>query len=357
MKIKLITLLTGLSALLIAACAAYFSVTGLGLLFSGATIQVIIMATSLEIGKLVGASYLHNYWTVTNSAMKTYMIIGIITLITITSAGIFGFLSNAYTQTQISVNQVESKIELFESQKERVLSDIPRWEARIGTLSENRTRQEVRYDSLVAGENWVNARRTTDLINEANVEITALNNSIDISRAKADSLDQLIFATKTENIDVEREIGGFRFVAAAFDTNTDSVVKWFIILLIFVFDPMAVIMVLAFNNALAVDRGNAILSTVKQNKENDLYEVYGEEAIEYPELPPGFSLNTDHIDMNVHDTVIEEITNRDDYDEHVGTNNDISGLKIKTSGGHIILKPKYKTELETKGIVYEEIKK
>ncbi len=113
MKIKLITILTGISALLIAACAAYFSVTGLGLLFSGATIQVIIMATSLEIGKLVGASYLHNYWTVTNSAMKTYMIIGIITLITITSAGIFGFLSNAYTQTQISVNQVESKIELF----------------------------------------------------------------------------------------------------------------------------------------------------------------------------------------------------------------------------------------------------
>lgn len=321
---RIITALTGLSALVIAGCAAYFSVTGLGLLFSGATIEVIIMASSLEVGKLVAASYLHNYWKITNSAMKFYMIIGVITLITITSAGIFGFLSNAYTQTQISVNQVESKVELLESQKTRFLADIPRWENRIETLSENRTRQEIRYDSLIAGENWINARRTIDLIDEANLEINNLNDQINTARAKTDSLDQLIFDTRQSNIEVEREIGGFRFVASAFETDTDTVVKWFIILLIFVFDPMAVILVLAFNTALHHDKKN----NIKKDINNGVYKVYNEE----PETLKDTVVKTSNENL---EPVLDEASEPE---------RTLRGVKVQSAGGNVILKPKYREQ-------------
>ena len=86
----------GLSALLIAGSAAFFSVFGLSKLFAGATMSVIIMASSLEFGKLVGASFLYRYWNSIANWLKVYMTVGVITLVGITSAGIFGFLSNAY---------------------------------------------------------------------------------------------------------------------------------------------------------------------------------------------------------------------------------------------------------------------
>lgn len=374
MKIRLLTILTGISALLIAACAAYFSVTGLGLLFSGATTQVIVMASALELGKLVAASYLHNYWKDTNSAMRTYMIIGVIMLITITSAGIFGFLSNAYTQTQINVSQVDSKIELYESQKDRFEADIPRWETRINTLTENRTRQEERYNELVAGENWQNARVTSNLINESNIEINNLNNQINAARASVDSLDQLIFQVKKENIDVEREIGGFRFVAQAFNMSVDQVVKWFIIILIFIFDPMAVLLVLAFNNALAVDRKNSTLSTANDSVKSNRYKIYGdvvdekmdwmddipEDADTFWPLTPDDEGHPLHIlnkkQPETSAPEVEEIVKSEDEDTSKETNDNVSGLRVHTAGGDVIKKPKYKKELEAKGIPYEEIK-
>ena len=86
----------GLSALFIAGSAAYFSVFGLSKLFAGAALSVIIMASSLEFGKIIGASFLYRYWNKITLWLKAYMLVGVITLVGITSAGIFGYLSNAY---------------------------------------------------------------------------------------------------------------------------------------------------------------------------------------------------------------------------------------------------------------------
>ena len=93
---KFFAFLVGLSALCIAGSAAFFSVFGLSKLFAGATKEVIVMAGSLEFGKLISASFLYRYWDKVNKALRTYLLVGIITLVGITSAGIFGFLSNAY---------------------------------------------------------------------------------------------------------------------------------------------------------------------------------------------------------------------------------------------------------------------
>lgn len=237
----------GLSALVIAGCAAFFSVTGIALLFSGATLSVAIMAGSLEFGKLVAASYLHRMWDKLNWLFRIYFTSAVVILVFITSMGIFGFLSNAYQKTSLAVQNVDSQVNILDVQRTGLENDISRFQTRIDVLTNQRSSQESRYDSLVAGENWVNARRTFELIESADTEIRGLNNQITESRQKLNDLNIEILTIQTDNIDLAREIGGFKFIADAFNVPIDTAVKWFIIMLIFVFDPLAVSMVIAWN--------------------------------------------------------------------------------------------------------------
>jgi len=238
----------GLSALIIAACAAFFSVTGIAQLFSGSLLGVAIMAGSLELGKLVAASYLHRKWNEISWFFKIYFTSAVLALIFITSMGIFGYLSNAYQKTALEVAKVDSQVLILETQKEGITEDLRRFDERIQVLSDQRSSQETRYDSLVAGENWVNARRTFELIEGADEEIRSLNQEISTKREELNQINTEIFTVQSENIDVAREIGGFKFIAQAFNVDIDTAVKWFIILLIFVFDPLAVSLVIAFNS-------------------------------------------------------------------------------------------------------------
>lgn len=247
MKGKLFAVILGLSALFIAGCAAFFSVTGLGQLFAGASVAVITMAASLEVGKLVAASYLHRMWDKINKGLRVYLLIGVITLILITSGGIFGFLSNAYEQSAISRGMVDNQIEVLESRKSNLSADFDRWESRINVLTEQRTAQQAQYDSLTSNNHWTNASRVYRLIEDANDEIKTLNNQISANRDSIAKIDNEILNVKSENIDTEREIGGFRFIAKMVGGEIDKVVQWFIFALIFVFDPLAVTLVIAFN--------------------------------------------------------------------------------------------------------------
>lgn len=240
--------IVGLTALIIAGCAAFFSVTGIAQLFSGSLLGVAIMAGSLELGKLITASYLHRKWDQISWLFRIYFTIAVVALIFITSMGIFGYLSNAYQKTALEVARVDSQVEILEIQKQGVTEDLQRFDERIQTLSDQRSSQETRYDSLVAGENWVNARRTFELIESADNEIRSLNNQIITKREELNQLNTEIFTIQSDNIDVAREIGGFKFIAEAFNVDIDTAVKWFIILLIFVFDPLAVSLVIAFNS-------------------------------------------------------------------------------------------------------------
>lgn len=244
---KLFKWIVGGTALFIAGCAAYFSVTGIATLFSGSLLGVAIMATSLEIGKLVAASYLHRYWNNINLFFKTYFTIAVLALIGITSMGIFGFLSNAYQKTALEYQNVQAEVSILQRQIDGSSENLVIQRDRIETLSNQRASQETRYDSLVAGENWVNARRTYELIVSSDEEISKLtSNVIDIQQS-IDSLETEILNIQRSNIDIAREIGGFQFIADAFGIDIDTAVKWFILILIFVFDPLAVSLVVAFN--------------------------------------------------------------------------------------------------------------
>ena len=218
----------GLSALLIAGSAAFFSVFGLSKLFAGATISVIIMAGSLEFGKIIGASFLYRYWNKIHNWLKIYMTIGVITLVGITSAGIFGYLSNAYQGATIQ----------FEKQSTTLLYK----EDRLSQLEEDKTylKEELEQAISELPENYRTAKRI--LREEYNPKVLELNDMIlDIKQEVGD--------LKVGLIETGVDVGPAIYLARAFKTDIDTVVKFFIFILIFVFDPLAVSLVVAYQVA------------------------------------------------------------------------------------------------------------
>jgi hypothetical protein len=216
----------GLSALLIAGSAAFFSVFGLSKLFAGATLSVIIMAGSLEFGKIIGASFLYRYWNSITRWLKVYMTVGVITLVGITSAGIFGFLSNAYQGATIE----------FEKQSTTLFYK----EDRLEQLEEDKVYLKDELSQAVNSlpDNFPTAKR--QLREEYNPKVLALNDHIlDIK--------QEIGNLKVALVETGVDVGPVIYLARAFNTDIDTVVKFFIFILIFVFDPMAVSLVIAFN--------------------------------------------------------------------------------------------------------------
>jgi len=221
--------LVGLSAFLIAGSAAFFSVFGISKLFSGAALAVIIMAGSLEIGKLVGASFLYRYWNKISLWLKIYMTVGVITLVGITSAGIFGFLSNAYQGATIE----------FEKESTKLLYK----EDRLTQLEEDKQylKDELEFAISELPDNYITAKRK--LREDYNPKVLEMNDQILDVKSEIGDL-------KTALIETGIDVGPAIYLARAFGTDVDSVVKFFIFILIFVFDPMAVALVISYNIAM-----------------------------------------------------------------------------------------------------------
>jgi hypothetical protein len=258
------------AALFVAGTGAYFSVTGLGILFSGATLSVVIMASSLEFAKIVAASYLEQKWKEVNLFLKIYLSFAVFTLMVITSAGIYGYLSNAFQQQSITIQAIDSKVENIQYQTTLLQTDIDGWEKRRNSLTDLRGNQEARLDRAM--ENGMGISTTRNQIKDANNEIQSLTQKIETNRNQISSLNDTILNIKESNIDIEREVGGFRFIAEAFGVELNSVVKWFITLLVLVFDPLAIALVIAFNKLMKEPK----LSTPKSKNKN--YEVYGDDV-------------------------------------------------------------------------------
>jgi hypothetical protein len=228
--------LVGLSAFLIAGSAAFFSVFGISKLFSGDALAVIIMAGSLEIGKLVGASFLYRYWNRISLWLKAYMLVGVITLVGITSAGIFGYLSNAYQGATIE----------FEKQSTTLLYK----EDRLVQLEEDKSylKDELEQSISALPDNYPTAKRK--LREEYNPKVLSINDQIlDIKQEVSD--------LKVGLVETGVDVGPAIYLARAFETDIDTVVKFFIFILIFVFDPMAIALVISFN-VIIQDRNKSV---------------------------------------------------------------------------------------------------
>lgn len=247
--------LLALTAFAVAGSAAYFSVLGIATLFAGSYYQVMIMAGSLELGKLVATSFLYRYWKKTAFWLKAYMITAVLILMLITSLGIFGYLSAAYQTTAAQVGQADSQISLIEQQKNNMNSELEQIKSRIDTLNAARKTQEQRLPSM---------SRTSAAPVYADMERSG--KEIQTLTSRSQEVQALLFKKDEELIKLNQQIGAvkdigtFKFVAEQVNKPLDTVVIGFICMLIFVFDPLAVSLVLAFNIAL---RGSILKESTK----------------------------------------------------------------------------------------------
>jgi hypothetical protein len=249
----------GISALFIAGSAAFFSVFGLSKLFAGEALAVIIMAGSLEFGKLVAASFLYRYWSKISRWLKIYMTVGVITLVGITSAGIFGFLSNAYQGATID----------FEKQTATLFYK----EDRLNQLQEDKVylKDELEQSVNALPDNYPTAKR--QLREEYNPKVLEINTEIlDIKQDISD--------LKVELVETGVDVGPAIYLARAFGSDVDTVTKFFIFILIFVFDPMAVALVIAFN--IANSSYSDITVPRKKRKGIRRWAQHGEKKIKVP---------------------------------------------------------------------------
>ena len=129
--------LIAFSALSVSASAAFYSVSGLSKLFAGASLEVIIMAGSLEFAKLVTASLLYQYWDTINKTLRTYLSISTVILVLITSMGIYGFLSAAYQETYSKLASIENQKGFIQQKVDFYQNDVTRYDTEIERISSN----------------------------------------------------------------------------------------------------------------------------------------------------------------------------------------------------------------------------
>ena len=243
----LFIILVAFSALFVAGCAAFFSIKGLMTLFSGSMLAIGIMASSLEIGKLVAASFLHTYWKDMRLALKAYLCLAVLVLMAITSLGIFGFLTSAYQVHASTVSTFESKIEALQFEKSSIAQAVLAQSNRIKTLAELRAAQEQRIKE--AGNYKAPREQAYKAIAEANDELQLKETSLAKDRERIITLEKDIAELKI-SMNTTTDVGSFKFIASALGTSVDTSVQYFILALIIVFDPLAVALVLAWNNLL-----------------------------------------------------------------------------------------------------------
>lgn len=244
-------------ALAVAGCAAYFSIWGLSQLFAGASTAVIIMASVLELGKIVTTTALHTYWDKLATTLKIYLTISVGVLMIITSAGIYGFLSNAYQKTanklEIHEGEVDvliAKKEIFDKSITENKSIIETKTKRINQLSGLRTNQENRIDNTQGNYSKDKVRRD---IEGSNKEIQKLSLEIDELNTKNISLSDSVSKYNVQALelkagsDVAGEVGPLKYISGLTGIPMDNVVNYMILLLIFVFDPLAIALILATN--------------------------------------------------------------------------------------------------------------
>ena len=283
---KFRTFLLGLSALFVAFNAAFFSVSGLSKLFAGASLSVMLMASSLELAKLITAGYLYNYWEKINRVFRWYLVSGVLILVLITSLGIYGFLTAAFQDT-FNMFSANEKQKTFLQQKEKFYADdvarydeeLQRISNNISTLSNAKSQQiQVRDTSVVGGV------RTTISTAELRLAQSRINVEEDNRKGvqakrevAADSLQsvQLKILDLDTDLEAGSELGPLQYLSGLTGYGMDRIINWLILIIIFVFDPLAVALVVAFNNALQVDRG--IVDKQKVIRKRELYDEVPEE--------------------------------------------------------------------------------
>ena len=250
----------GFSALSVSASAAFYSVSGLSKLFAGASFEVIIMAGSLEIAKLIIASLLYQYWSSLNKILRTYLVVAATILVLITSMGIYGFLSAAYQDTYRQLTIKDNQTKFLTQKKDFYEKDVIRYDAElerisinISTLSNAKSSTiQVKDTSLAGG---IRTTISTSEIRLAQKRIGVEEQNRKDVQAKrevaADSLQkyQMQILELDNNTEVAGELGPLQYLSDLTGVSMDKIINILLLIIVFVFDPLAISLVIAANFA------------------------------------------------------------------------------------------------------------
>jgi len=273
---RIFPFLIALSALSVSASAAFYSVSGLSKLFAGAAFAVIIMATSLEAAKLVIASLLYQYRKTLPKVLKIYLTIACGVLILITSMGIYGFLSAAYQETANKAGNIDAQVKLVETKRDNVQSQLAVYNVEkenidkaIADLRKGLSNNVITYTdangNMVQTTSSSTRRALEKQLDQAIERQTNLNN-------KVDTLNTQLFNYETEIVEISTndelagELGPLKYLSGLTGVPMDQIINWLLLVIIFVFDPLAIALVIAANYAFEQLKG--------KTKEN----IYGEKV-------------------------------------------------------------------------------
>lgn len=245
------------STLSLAGTAAYYSVFGLSSLFAGAKTEVIIMASALELAKLIVASYLHNYWSKLGLVLKSYLTLGVGILMIITSAGIYGFLTSAYQTTADQLSVMDKQVAVVQMKRDRFSESLEGYKIEraqlnnsITELTKGLSNNVIQYKDTLGNIITTTSSSTRRVLNSQLDDMKEQRNRVSIKmETVTDSITKLelqILDLESNN-EVAAEIGPLRYMAKITGKPMDVIVNWFTLMIVFVFDPMAIAMVIALN--------------------------------------------------------------------------------------------------------------
>lgn len=258
---RIFPLIIALSALSVSASAAFYSVTGLSRLFAGASTEVLIMASSLEVSKLVIASLLYQYWDKLNKLLKTYLSIACLILIAITSVGIYGFLSSAYQETAALAGNIEAQVELVKTKRDNIENQLTVYNAEKNTINgavaelrEGLANNVIQYKdsegNIITTTSSSTRRALEKQLDQAIERQTEIN-------SRVDNLNEQLFQYESEIVeiqtgsDIASELGPLKYLSELTGRSMDRIINYLLLIIIFVFDPLAISLVVAANFAFA----------------------------------------------------------------------------------------------------------
>ena len=258
-------ILTLLTALAISGVAVYYSVSGLAAIFSGAAIPIIIMGASLEIGKLVTASWLHRNWKSAPFMLKSYLMIATVILMFITSMGIFGFLSRAHVEQGAPIGDVAAKIEVLDEKIAAKRSEIE--QAKIAT----KNLDDVVSQFMIKGKDERSVAAANNARKNQQKERDKLAKDIELAQKEISNLQEQKLPLTTAVRKIETEVGPIKYIAEfMYGSNADKnmlekAVTWMILIIIFVFDPLAVLLLIA--GQISIVQANELRRAKKAEKD------------------------------------------------------------------------------------------
>lgn len=257
-KKRIFPTVVALSALSVSVSAAFYSVSGLSKLFAGATFEVIVMASSLEVSKLVIASLLYQYWGKINKLLRFYLTLATIILVLITSAGIYGFLSAAYQETATKSGIVDKRVEVLELRKNRfidsrdyLMTEKGVLDKSISSLRDGLSNNIIQYKDKETGQIITTTSSSTRkaLQNELNTAVAQrdkISIRLETATDSINGIDIKILDTES-SAEIASELGPLKYLSELTGKPMNIIINVLLLIIIFVFDPLAISLVIASN--------------------------------------------------------------------------------------------------------------